>query len=109
MADERVESDATQKVASDATQRIDADATERVDVDATRRVTPLDADLALAPGQQVFGRYTLEAEIGRGGMGVVWRARDEELGETVALKFLPIAVARDPVAVEELKDETRRA
>jgi serine/threonine protein kinase len=57
----------------------------------------------------VFGRYTLEAVAGRGGMGVVWRARDEELGETVALKFLPEFVASDAVAVDELKEETRRA
>ncbi|MES1166806.1 MAG: protein kinase, partial [Pseudomonadota bacterium] len=46
---------------------------------------------------------------GRGGMGVVWRVRDEELGETLALKFLPEVVARDPVAVDKLKEETRRA
>lgn len=34
---------------------------------------------------------------------------DETLGETIALKFLPAAVARDAVSVDELKDETRRA
>ncbi len=62
----------------------------------------------LAQGRKVFGRYLLEAEIGRGGMGVVWRARDDELGEAVALKFLPENVARDAVALDELRDETRR-
>jgi serine/threonine protein kinase len=77
--------------------------------DATQRVLPSDVDVALTSGQRVFGRYRLEAEVGRGGMGVVWRARDEELGETVALKFLPTAVARDAAAVDELKEETRRA
>ncbi len=62
----------------------------------------------LAVGQKVFGRYTLEAIAGRGGMGVVWRARDDELERTVALKFLPDAVASDVEAVRDLKIETKR-
>ncbi len=42
----------------------------------------------LSPGTRVAGRYELIDEIGRGGMSVVYRARDGELGEEVALKFL---------------------
>lgn len=63
----------------------------------------------LAPGQRVFGRYTLIRVIGRGGMGVVWLARDEELKRSLALKFLPESVAHDKEATEELKRETRRS
>ena len=39
----------------------------------------------------IAGRYTLAAEIGRGGMGAVWRGRDEVLGRTVALKRIGVA------------------
>jgi formylglycine-generating enzyme required for sulfatase activity len=67
------------------------------------------AGATLTSGMRLFDRYTLEAVLGRGGMAVVWRARDETLGETVALKFLPEAVARDAEAIDELKEETRRA
>ena len=63
----------------------------------------------LATGQKVFGRYVLETELGAGGMGVVWRARDEELSDLVTLKFLPEVVARDAAAVDELREETRHA
>ena len=81
------------------------------DDDPTRRADPGDSPTVrgLKAGQIVFGRYVLETELGAGGMGVVWRARDVELDEPVALKFLPEVVARDDAAVAELKDETRHA
>lgn len=60
-------------------------------------------------GQKVFARYTLKTILGRGGMGVVWRAWDEQLERDIALKFMPEMVRLDPQAVDELKRETRKS
>lgn len=59
-------------------------------------------------GQVVFARYKLQSILGRGGMGVVWLAWDNDLERNVALKFLPELVSRDAGALADLKRETRK-
>ncbi|HTM23181.1 MAG TPA: protein kinase [Kofleriaceae bacterium] len=49
----------------------------------------------MRPGELVGGRYLIEAEAGRGGMSAIYRARDQRSGDTVALKVLARADARD--------------
>ena len=54
-----------------------------------------------------IGPYTVEREIGRGGMGVVYLARDARLERMVAIKALPEAFARDPERLARFEREAR--
>jgi hypothetical protein len=78
-------------------------------------LTPVSDDLNMGAtirgyvaGQKLFDRYTLEQMLGRGGMGIVWLAKDESLEQHVALKFLPETLRLDTSSLDDLKRETRR-
>ena len=54
-------------------------------------------------------RYRIIARLGQGGMGEVYRADDLKLGQSVALKFLPATLERDPIRLGQFHNEVRLA
>ena len=56
-----------------------------------------------------FGPYDIVSELGAGGMGVVFRARDTRLGRDVAIKTLPPESANDPVRLQRFQQEAQAA
>jgi DNA-binding response OmpR family regulator len=65
--------------------------------------------LSLPTGELFAGRFEVIEEIGSGGMGMVYRALDRELGDQVAIKTLRPELLQDPTLVERFKSEIRLA
>ncbi len=78
--------------------------------DAWPAAAAVRADGPLAPGSRFAGRYDIEAVLGEGGMGIVYRAYDQEIDETIALKALrPELGSLDPTLLDRFKQELRLA
>ena len=68
--------------------------------------SPTAAEPVMRPGNRI-GAYEIQAPLGAGGMGEVYRARDLTLGRDVAIKILPAAFAADPARLARFEREAR--
>ncbi len=63
----------------------------------------------LAKGSTIAGRYEILEQLGRGGMGEVYRARDTKLDEEMALKLLRPEIASDKIMIDRFRNELKLA
>jgi hypothetical protein len=85
----------------------------------TTLLSALEGELSLAfaespspprpAGTMIAGRYRLVSPLGRGGMSVVYRAEDIELGQSIALKFLSLKLQENTASIDLLRREVRVA
>src|SRR5437764_1152243 len=64
--------------------------------------------MTIAAGTKL-GRYEIRSKIGAGGMGEVYRARDEKLNRNVAIKVLPAALSQDGERLRRFEQEAQAA
>src|SRR5580698_829562 len=70
---------------------------------------PADVSPATAPDPTQLAQFRIVGRLGSGGMGIVYRAMDERLQRSVALKVLPTAFQSDPARRRRLLQEARSA
>ena len=78
------------------------DPNETIDSPSTPKVHLSDSYL-----EALSERFALIQELGRGGMGIVYKARDKVTDEIIALKVLRPEIAQDPALIERFKNEVR--
>jgi serine/threonine-protein kinase len=90
---------------------ISADAETEVEPTAAARLTHVSVpdEGRFPPGAILAQRYRIAGLLGKGGMGEVYKAGDLLLGQTVALKFLPAALATNQAMLERFRNEVRIA
>src|SRR5580765_1249952 len=80
---------------------------ERPAVEEVARLVRTDPESNVDLAGRRLGVYQIEARIGAGGMGEVYRARDTKLGRDVAIKILPRAFTADPERLGRFEREAR--
>src|SRR5580704_14309433 len=79
--------------------------------DQPKQPQPMAETIAMGPitPPVALERYEILSELGRGGMGIVYQARDRETGEVLALKFLKPEIAANTQILDRFKNELRLA